>query len=88
MGKTLVIAEKPSVANDLTRALGKFEKNGDYFENERYVISSAIGHLVDDPIAPDGRLVLLAEGVVVVGRLGQGGEIGRLGYWSCPSFAR
>ena len=47
MGKTLVIAEKPSVANDLTRALGKFEKNGDYFENERYVISSAIGHLVE-----------------------------------------
>jgi len=47
MGKTLVIAEKPSVANDLARALGKFEKNGDYFENERYVISSAIGHLVE-----------------------------------------
>ncbi len=47
MGKTLVIAEKPSVANDLARALGKFEKNGDYFENDRYVISSAIGHLVE-----------------------------------------
>ena len=47
MGKTLVIAEKPSVANDLTRALGKFQKNGDFFENERYVISSAIGHLVE-----------------------------------------
>src|SRR5271166_1529329 len=47
MGKTLVIAEKPSVANDLTHALGKFQKNGDFFENERYVISSAIGHLVE-----------------------------------------
>jgi DNA topoisomerase-3 len=47
MGKTLIIAEKPSVAHDLARALGKFEKNGDYFENERYVISSAIGHLVE-----------------------------------------
>lgn len=47
MGKTLVIAEKPSVANDLTRALGKFQKSGDFFENERYVISSAIGHLVE-----------------------------------------
>jgi DNA topoisomerase-3 len=47
MGKTLVIAEKPSVANDLTRALGKFEKNGEFFENERYVVSSAIGHLVE-----------------------------------------
>src|SRR6202162_2685219 len=47
MGKTLVIAEKPSVAQDLVRALGKFEKHGDYFENESYIISSAIGHLVE-----------------------------------------
>src|ERR1700738_943865 len=47
MGKTLVIAEKPSVALDIARALGKFEKQGDYFENESYVISSAIGHLVE-----------------------------------------
>jgi DNA topoisomerase III len=47
MGKTLVIAEKPSVAHDVARALGKFEKHGDYFENETYVISSAIGHLVE-----------------------------------------
>ena len=47
MGKTLVIAEKPSVALDIARALGKFEKQGDYFENEQYVVSSAIGHLVE-----------------------------------------
>jgi DNA topoisomerase III len=47
MGKTLVIAEKPSVALDVVRALGKFEKHGDYFENESYLISSAIGHLVE-----------------------------------------
>jgi DNA topoisomerase-3 len=47
MGKTLVIAEKPSVALDFTRALGKFEKKGEYFENDRFVISSAIGHLVE-----------------------------------------
>jgi DNA topoisomerase-3 len=47
MGKTLVIAEKPSVALDISRALGKFEKQGDYFENEHYVVSSAIGHLVE-----------------------------------------
>src|ERR1700726_286850 len=47
MGKTLVIAEKPSVALDIARALGKFEKQGDYFENEHYVVSSAIGHLVE-----------------------------------------
>jgi DNA topoisomerase III len=47
MGKTLVIAEKPSVALDIARALGKFEKQGDYFENEHYIVSSAIGHLVE-----------------------------------------
>jgi DNA topoisomerase-3 len=47
MGKTLVIAEKPSVAQDVVRALGKFEKHGDYFENDTYVVSSAIGHLVE-----------------------------------------
>jgi DNA topoisomerase III len=47
MGKTLIIAEKPSVALDYARALGKFERHGDYFENDRYIISSAIGHLVE-----------------------------------------
>ena len=49
--KTLVIAEKPSVAQDIVRALtassGKFEKHDEYFENEQYVISSAVGHLVE-----------------------------------------
>jgi DNA topoisomerase III len=34
MGKTLVVADKPSVALDLVRALGRFEKNGDFFEND------------------------------------------------------
>jgi DNA topoisomerase-3 len=47
MGKTLVIAEKPSVAHDFVRALGKFEKHGDYYENDHCVVSSAIGHLVE-----------------------------------------
>src|SRR5437660_4880959 len=47
MSKTLVIAEKPSVASDLARALGGFKKEGDHFESERYVISSALGHLVE-----------------------------------------
>jgi DNA topoisomerase III len=47
MGKTLVIAEKPSVALDFARALGRFEKKGDYFENERFIVASAIGHLVE-----------------------------------------
>lgn len=47
MGKALVIAEKPSVAADIARVLGKTKKEKDYFESEQYVISSAIGHLVE-----------------------------------------
>ncbi len=45
--KSLIIAEKPSVAADLARALGKVPKKGDVYENDRYVISSAVGHLVE-----------------------------------------
>ncbi len=49
--KTLVIAEKPSVAQDIVRALttlsGKFDKAADHFENDRYVVTSAIGHLLE-----------------------------------------
>lgn len=45
--KKLVIAEKPSVAGDLARVLGKVPKNGDYYENDEWVISSALGHLVE-----------------------------------------
>ncbi len=45
--KSLVIAEKPSVAADLARALGKVPKKGDHYENDRYVISYALGHLVE-----------------------------------------
>jgi DNA topoisomerase-3 len=47
MSKSLIIAEKPSVANDLARALGGFKKVEDHFENENHVISSAVGHLVE-----------------------------------------
>jgi len=47
MGKTLIIAEKPSVASDISKALGKFQKHDDYFENDQYVISSAVGHLLE-----------------------------------------
>src|SRR5437763_3276706 len=51
MSKILVIAEKPSVANDIVRALtpsdGKFEKHAEYFESERYIVTSAVGHLVE-----------------------------------------
>ncbi len=51
MSKTLVIAEKPSVAQDIVRALtpdsGKFEKHAEHFENDTYVVTSAVGHLVE-----------------------------------------
>ncbi len=47
MAKTLIIAEKPSVAQDLARSLGKIPKKGDHFENDQYVISSAVGHVVE-----------------------------------------
>ncbi|MDB5814152.1 MAG: topoisomerase [Rhodocyclales bacterium] len=47
MSKQLIIAEKPSVAQDIARALGGFTRDGDYFESEEYVLSSAIGHLLE-----------------------------------------
>src|ERR1700682_294994 len=47
MPKSLIIAEKPSVASDLARALGGFKKVEDHFESDRYIISSALGHLVE-----------------------------------------
>ncbi|MBC6961134.1 MAG: DNA topoisomerase III [Lautropia sp.] len=47
MSKALIIAEKPSVAADIARALGGFTRQGDYFESDDYVLSSAIGHLVE-----------------------------------------
>src|SRR3954469_24002147 len=46
MGKALIIAEKPSVASDIAKALGGFTKHEDYFESNQYVISSAVGHLL------------------------------------------
>ncbi|MCU0804254.1 MAG: DNA topoisomerase III [Burkholderiales bacterium] len=52
MSKKLIIAEKPSVAADIARALGGFTRHGDYFESDDYVLSSAIGHLVEIA-APD-----------------------------------
>ena len=47
MTKTLIIAEKPSVANDIAKSLGGFTKHDEYFESDDYVLSSAIGHLVE-----------------------------------------
>ncbi len=56
MSKSLIIAEKPSVASDLARALGKFKREKDFFENDQYVISSAVGHLVE-MVPPEGAEV-------------------------------
>jgi len=55
MSKTLIIAEKPSVALDISRALGGFTRQSDYFESEDYVLSSSVGHLLtliapNDPV--------------------------------------
>jgi DNA topoisomerase III len=51
MSKTIIIAEKPSVAQDIVRALtpvaGKFERFADHFESDGYVVTSAVGHLVE-----------------------------------------
>jgi DNA topoisomerase III len=47
MGKKLIIAEKPSVASDIARALGGFTRKGDYYESDHYVLSSAVGHLLE-----------------------------------------
>ena len=46
MNKALIIAEKPSVAADIAKVLGGFSKKGDFYESEQYVLSSAVGHLL------------------------------------------
>ncbi len=54
MPKTLVIAEKPSVALDISGALpGAFEKHEGYFEGENAIVTYAVGHLVE-LIEPEG----------------------------------
>src|SRR5690242_11981593 len=47
MSKALIIAEKPSVAGDIAKALGGFTKHDEYFESDDYVLSSAVGHLLE-----------------------------------------
>ncbi len=55
MGKALIIAEKPSVAGDIAKALGGFnkDKSGDFYESDSHVISSAVGHLLE-LVLPEG----------------------------------
>ena len=49
MSKWLVIAEKPSVAQDLAKAMGPFEDHdsGAYYETKDYIVSYAVGHLLE-----------------------------------------
>ena len=44
--KSLVIAEKPSVARDIARVLGANQKNGGILEGKNYVVTWALGHLI------------------------------------------
>ncbi len=72
MGKTLIIAEKPSVAADIVKALpGSFKKSKTHYESSDHIVSYAIGHLVSiaypEDIHPDfkkwslGNLPILPE---------------------------
>lgn len=47
MGKTLIIAEKPSVAGDIAKALGGFSKGNGHYERDDVIVSNARGHLVE-----------------------------------------
>lgn len=44
--KTLILAEKPSVAREIARVMGSRDKHKSYFEGPRYVVTWALGHLV------------------------------------------
>ena len=46
-GKWLIITEKPSVAADISKALGQFEKKSDHYESADYLITWAVGHLLE-----------------------------------------
>ena len=53
MGKALIIAEKPSVAGDIAKALGGFKRHDDYYESDSFVLSSAVGHLLELCVADE-----------------------------------
>lgn len=46
MSKTIVIAEKPSVGKDIARVLNCKKVGNGYLENDKYIITWALGHLV------------------------------------------
>ncbi len=87
--KTLIIAEKPSVAGDLAKALpGKFKKTKTHYESDSYIVSYAIGHLVTikypEEIDPKykswslGNLPILPEEFPLKGLQGTKGQLNAL----------
>lgn len=87
--KTLIIAEKPSVAADLTKVLpGKFKKEKTHFEGDKYIVSYAIGHLVSicypeeiDPVYQKwdmGNLPILPDTFPLKGLAGTKGQLNAL----------
>lgn len=44
--KQLIIAEKPSLAQKISSAIGKMNRHGDYYENDEYIVISVFGHLL------------------------------------------
>lgn len=46
MSKSVVIAEKPSVARDIARVLKCDKKGNGYLEGSKYIVTWALGHLV------------------------------------------
>ncbi len=57
MSKSLIIAEKPSVARDIAAALRGFTKRGDFYESDTHVLSSAIGHLLELDVPPEHKVI-------------------------------
>jgi len=59
MGKALIIAEKPSVAGDIAKALGGFtkDKSGEFYESGNYLVSSAVGHLLELAVPEEFEIV-------------------------------
>ncbi len=57
MGKALVVTEKPSVARDIASALKGFSDEKEYYENDNYVVTWAVGHLLEflEPEAIDPK---------------------------------
>jgi DNA topoisomerase III len=45
--KSLVLAEKPSVARELARVLGCNKTHKSYFEGNQYIVTWALGHLIE-----------------------------------------